>query len=185
MKVELHVSFDHSKSYKELGSYRTDSYGSTRTYERRHWVCEYSVLDVPIYCALFSLQHETNWSSEKHISGLKQQSNQQWFLGLPATLKLLRRYKGKMRKFFKTRPIIFYKGQQNLKASGNSDVCDSTRKYWTTPFPSLHSYRHLNVVWLTRIIVKITEHSCVFEEKFDLKIVFCQQYGLTEAFFPS
>jgi hypothetical protein len=29
-----------------------------------------------MYRALFSSQHATGWSFEKHISGLKQQSNQ-------------------------------------------------------------------------------------------------------------
>jgi hypothetical protein len=46
------------------------------TNERRQCIYEYSVLDLPIYRALFSSQHETGWSFEKHFSGLKQQSNQ-------------------------------------------------------------------------------------------------------------
>jgi hypothetical protein len=44
--------------------------------KRRQSIYEYSVLDLPIYNALFSSQHESGWSFEKHISGLKHQSNQ-------------------------------------------------------------------------------------------------------------
>jgi len=93
--------------WKKKGSCITDSYGSTMINERRHCIYEHSVLDLPIYRPLFSSQCETGWSFKQHISGLKQQSNQAWFLGLPATLNLLRRYNGKMGKCFKEKANYF------------------------------------------------------------------------------
>jgi hypothetical protein len=44
--------------------------------KRRQSIYKYSVLDLPFYSARFFSQHESGWSLEKHISGLKQQSNQ-------------------------------------------------------------------------------------------------------------
>jgi len=85
--------------------------------KRRQSIYEYSVLDLPIYCALFCSQHESGRSFEKHISGLKQQSNQAWFLGLPATLNLLRRYSGKMSKFFKEKANYFLQRTDTQSAS--------------------------------------------------------------------
>lgn len=93
--------------WKKKGSCKTDSFGSTTINERRQCIYEFFVLDLPIYRALFSSQHETGWSFEKHISGLKQRSNQAWFLGPPATLNLLRGYNGKMGKFFKEKANYF------------------------------------------------------------------------------
>jgi hypothetical protein len=44
---------------------------------------------------------------------------------------------------------------------------------------------HLSVVWVKKIIIKITKHAQAFKGRFDLEILFCQRYSLPDAFLPS